>query len=468
MRGKKSDYSILVDRYGTLKSKYILVADIDIWDINSKIQIHLQEFEASNAYDYGLGFMSGNKSNLTPCLRIYGANNQKIVTSIEKKILHTLRETENPLLVQIRGWLETCKGDLASTIFAFVDSLELPKRDLPRALVFKFSEDIDLPSKFSGEHKAVQELMIEREKFYSSSGQEREGMCHACGEWKKLRVPFNYGLLTFDQESFSVGFRGSDGQTQYMVCEKCYIDCIHGYNILENKLKFWAYSIDKGKTRIYYYIIPQTPNQKILKNAVTTIGNAKNAIIEGARRNIEKEIKRIDARIERVDRKTRSQLERKKKRLQNRSMFVERVDVPIIIDRIQQTGLGLLIFYFRLSDQPGEKPKEVVEHYNVSGSHLKELAELFSNMRTRYARNEIRLWSLRYLIGDRMFLKILEALFRQTKISYKEFLKLSANSVYEKFKENSIKNPDQNFPLYRIREFSFFDDLLHQAGVLEV
>ena len=474
LRGKKSDYEILVDRYGLFGEHNLLVVDFDLWNQVSDIKMHIEEYDGSKRYIYGTGFLSGNKTNLTPCLRNYDVPDEdKLKRSIEKKVILLLTSSDNPLLVQLRSWLDENKSLLAASISTYLRNLGAPKREMPRAVVFRFSESDSSPLLFAGEHKAVQDFMVTSEMAYSSLKEPVIGTCHACGKRKVLRAPFNYGLVTFDQESFSLGFRGNDGQTQFRVCNDCYINCIHGYNIFEQDLKFWAYDLKKGasKTRIYYYVIPQTPDPSQLKAAVKTISSVKKRIIEGTKRDLEREIRALNNRLERADRSARSRYVDRIRRLERSSTLLEvrgdmPIDVPDVVEAIYQSGLGILVFYFSLAETPGEKPKEVVEHYYITGSHLSELGQLFAGMRRDYSRDQMQLWRLRNLTDDRMFLKVLEALFRKTEISRREFLTRAYRSVREEFTEKSVSNPNGNFRLYRIRDFMFFHDMLARAGLI--
>lgn len=473
MREGKSDYEILVDRYGSLNTKHIMVAEVDIWDLDPTAKLHLEEYQDSKLYDYGLGFLSGNKMNLSPCLRLGTTDARKLARSISKKIMLTLQDSESPVLQQLLAWLEDNHESLASHVHERVGSLELPKSDLPRALVFQFSQEPEGSMEYAGQHASVRELMVRREQEYSSPKQAQTGICHACGEEKELRDAFNYGFMTLDQEGFSLGFVRKDNQTQFRVCGDCYLDCINGYNVFESSLKFWAYSLKRGTSRIrvYYYVIPQTPDWRQLKRAVKIIGKAKTAIVDETKRNLEKEIRLLNTRIERATRAANRTLIGRLKRLTTRHRYIERtgqkeIDVPEIVEGVYQTGLGLQILYFTLSDQPGEKPKEVVEHYYISGSHLKELAELFQSLRKDYELKEIRLWRLRGIVGNKMFLKVLEAIFRRTGIDYREFLSRAADVIYDEFKQKLVESPDKSFALFKMRDFILFDDLVHRAGLV--
>lgn len=476
MRRSKSDYEILVDRRGRITAKHILVADFDIWDTKSSITLHIEEYASNKAYDYGFGFMGGTSSNLSPCLRLsQNADAKKLEKDIRTKILLMLKNTNAPLLMALKNWLDFRKSDFADATVSFISLLDLPKRELPRALVLRFPAKKGGILQFSGEYDEVRDLMVEREKVYSSPKEDRRGVCHACGKEGSLRVPFSYGLMTLDQASFSLGFLDKNKQTQFMICDKCYVDCINGYNIVEAQLKFWAYSIKegRGRVRVYYYLIPQTPDRKQLRNAVKTIGKAKRSIIDGAKRDLEREIRTINSRIQRADRAARRGLQQRLKKLQNESDFLaltddKEIDVPIIIEKVHQSGLGLIVFYFRLTNQPGEKPKEVMGHFYISGSHLRSLAELFSGLCQDYSRKEIQLWRLQSLTDDRMFMKILEALFGQSEINYQAFLKKASRKIEQDFKNGSVKNPDGNFPLWSVRNFMMFDDMLHRAGLTGV
>lgn len=477
MHRGKSDYEILVDGRGGITAKHILVADLDIWDTRSSIAFHIEEYASNKAYNYGFGFRTGTSSNLSPCLRLsQKVEAKKIEKDIRTKILLMLKNTNAPLLMALKNWLDIRKSDFADAIVSFVSPLELPRRELPRALVLRFPAEKGGILQFAGEYDEVRELMVERERVYSSLKEDRRGVCHACGKEGLLRVPFSYGLMTLDHASFSLGFLDKSKQTQFMICDKCYIDCVNGYNIVEDQLKFWAYSMKegRGRVRVYYYLIPQTPDRKQLRNAVKTIGKAKRSIIDGAKRDLVREIRTINSKIQRADRAAaKRELQQRLKRLQKESDFMAReddkeIDVPIIIERVHQSGLGLIVFYFRLTNQPGERPKEVIGHFYISGSHLRSLAELFSGLRQDYSRKEIQLWRLRSLTDDKMFMKILEALFGQSKINYQAFLKKASRKIEQDFKKGSVKNPDGDFPLWSVRDFMMFDDMLHRAGLAGV
>jgi hypothetical protein len=476
MRRGKSDYEILVDRRGRITAKHILVADLDIWDTKSSVALHIEEYASNKAYDYGFGFMGGTSSNLSPCLRLsQNVETKKLEKDIGTKILLMLKNTNAPLLMALKNWLDIRKSDFADATVSFISLLDLPKRESPRALVLRFPAKKGGILQFSGEYDEVREFMVERERVYSSPKEGCRGVCHACGKEGLLRVPFSYGLMTLDQASFSLGFLDKSKQTQFMICDKCYIDCINGYNVIEAQLKFRAYSMKEGRVPVpvYYYLIPQTPDRKQLRNAVKTIGKAKRAIIDGAKRDFEREIRTINSRIQRADRVERRSLEQKLKKIQKRNDYLtqtddKEIDVPEMIERVFQSGLGLIVFYFRLTNQPGEKPKEVIGHFYISGSHLRSLAELFSGLRQDYSRKEIQLWRLRSLTDDKMFMKILEALFGQSEINYQAFLKKASRKIEQDFKKGSVKNPDGNFPLWSVRNFMMFDDMLHRAGLAGV
>jgi hypothetical protein len=44
MREGKSDFEILVDRYGTFNTKHILVAELDIWNPAAASTLRLEEY----------------------------------------------------------------------------------------------------------------------------------------------------------------------------------------------------------------------------------------------------------------------------------------------------------------------------------------------------------------------------------------------------------------------------------------
>ena len=254
--------------------------------------------------------------------------------------------------------------------------------------------------------------------------------CRICGTNKNLTEAFKLGMYSTTHSSFVMGFfsKMSGLYGQNIMCDECYLKTLYGFNILQEKLNFYAYSLKASSSsdRIYHFIIPMINDKSLLKRSIELIYRAKKRSDEEREKSLTRLITDIDSRIEKIKREISTSSNKKIKNLkqniaeiekikENYQNQLEKVDASLDIDILFETlssadeNVSILDIYYMITNVK-QNPKiiEIVSDILISSKMINTLSKIFSETKKKFTR--VGLSDLRRLVEDRFFLQYYSSL----------------------------------------------------------
>jgi len=271
---------------------------------------------------------------------------------------------------------------------------------------------------------------------------------------------------------------------QNVMCTECFLKTLHGYNIVQEKLNFYAYQLKSGKDSesIYHYVIPIIQDEKLLRRAIELIGKAKEVSDANHYNSINNQILNLNAEIDSIKRRLKSVSSEEKKDLskkksdyekrkrefeKNLSSPYNRLDIEIFFDEFSKVNdnISLLDIYYKITNVK-QNPKiiEIVSDILLTSEMIKKLARVFNKTKNRYGL--IRLSDLKNLMDDRYFLGYYSALLSLNQISKKLFNKHTAETIKKYFLRDylKLKNTNLNERLKYYNLLEQYDRFLFMFG----
>lgn len=497
--GDKTKYEVLVDTQKDYKKQYLILAEVDT--SKKDLKLSMIEYDYKNRYDYARGLISGSGNNLSLSININWEhmkdeifeknykNETKIVNlsnkigNIIKKI--NLEEYKNTYVEEFFAWIYpngnyNNKSFILSLRLQIIDYLKAMKikfsikKDLPSLLVFGFNDIKKNKIIYSGKLKEFRRLYIELyNESVKKSRIKSSRKCYICGNESSDLEAFNWGIFTLDKISFNIGFLDKKNQNQYHVCIDCRIMCEEGLNVLENKLKFYAFSIKKGSETIgvYHYLIPNCIEIDNLRENIDILKNMKSDINLRTFKDISRKIEELNYKIERANRSIKKKLMNKKRDLEKKIVDYRDnknilIDITDLFSEYSKLNLSFIDLYFRNVDLKQSPPtKEIYDVYFISKTRLEELAKKFKEIKRKHNIKNLYLWHLKDLIGPTNYFRFLEALYNDQKINVGQFIKNSYKSLKESYKKEIFAEKKAYFH-NKINEFTIFYNLFRMTGLI--
>ncbi len=498
--GDKSIYEVLVDNQKEYKSKYVGIVD---W--NSKthdFKVSLEEYDDEKRYQYGRGTTSGTAVNLSPSINmnwnvletpellqefLKNPNSKKEfdkLLNLRQNITNMIKKSPEvlikhyPIFNSFLEWTEKNSDNIRIEIIKEIYELTkgLKKKEKPNTIIFK------IDSKYPGEYNFVKEsyaILAGMDEGQDTSDSEKdEGICAICEKKKKLTGGFNYGGFTLDQIIFQNKFfkdfeKNVSGQ--YSICYDCLNYCKEGFNILEQNLKFYAYSekVGKNTVKIYHYLIPIIFDPNQLKIVINNIAQIRRQYNKNKETQLSQQIIILNERINRLTTQMKSAFKDKLKKISQEKEKYDtntNIDIPesFLIERIKDFKIAFIDLYFKELDlKQNPITKETVKIFIINADHIEELAQAIKE--TIHYLNLSNYFSFRWmkdLVGMNSYLNYLEALYLGNYINSKQFLKDSNEKISQAwlYRLFNLKN------LYyqsKMKNFDIFFTLFSNAHILK-
>jgi len=492
---KKTTYQLLIDNQTQYRRKYFVNVILSLTKNKNSTKIELQEYDTSKNYEYGFGITTGSSNLLSPSFNIkwddikdsslYKKNNNNIakILNFNKLLLMNkkdISQDENDNIASVfLKWIIDPENHIALhkeiTDYLYTTFIENEKSgyDRPNRLIFSFKIKKDKTEVilYPGQIKEFRELYVSLSDLNVESSKENIGVCHACNCVKQLKGPYNIGLFTLDQSSFSIGFNGKKS-TQYQVCNECYVYCNQGYNYIERNLKFKAYTLKKGKdyVDVFHYIIPLSTDFKTLEETLKQISRAKDKINEDYRAPIANRIKTISEGIRRADSSQTKVVQKQTMEVEKLEKDLERYnnnisfDIAELLEQLADIKLSIIDVFFTIVDnKQNPAVKEIVDVLIIDKTRIQYLAKTINEIKNEYGLSLVRLNDLKHLVGDLNYAKYLSRFMNGTYIDENQFIRKSSQAIKQSFKNEYFAN-ERNFFSRKIMSFRVLYSLFEKSN----
>jgi len=491
----KSDYQTLIDSQKKYFRKYFINVILDSENNFEKVgSIQLEEYEVERIYDYGFGITTGSGVLFSPSFNIKwedikeqklfdeNIDNHFKVINFGKLFLMVKKKDqgiEDKYVTQFITFLKdseklkNLRKQIVKELYQDFIKKEISNKDRPMRVLFSFKvkenniETILFPGQMAGFRQWYKSLADTS----SSSSTEKNGLCHACNNIKEIAGPFNIGLFTLDQASFSIGFTGKKSN-QYQICKDCYALCNRGFNFVEEKLNFYAYKFKKGKddVRVYHYLIPITTNPEILKESIKEISRIKYQLNQNRKLLLENRIKDISEGARRADKKLKKVLQDKINQMKNEMKRYEdniniSFDINELLEQLDSLKLSFLdIFYIVTDNKQNPTVKEIIDVIVIQKERIQFLAKTIKEVKEEYELDTLRFNDLNYLVGNRQFINILARFLSGGIINKSSFEKFAFKNIKQAFKDEYFKKNDSSYFSKKIETFKVIYSLFQVSG----
>jgi len=495
------------------KKPTILIVEANVEDVDQiEFKCYFVDFIPNSLEKYLLGLTPGNSTNyslsLSPSYKKINEEQRKNkkfsikfdkMTKIlkekidNKHVLDILKDKFPEETKWIKAILEKIERDpepLFLKIEEFLDQKGMDKFDNP--LLFKIRDNGG--SKFLGEIPAMKEL-YEMIALPKSNKSFKNARCLICGSEENLQTGFDFGFFTLDQDGFRKLFFKNvpDLCYQYVMCRECYLLSLFGFLVLQNKLKFYAYSIKESRKTVpvYHYIIPTSDNLNLLKKDVETIAEAKLERDQKKKNQIQKQIQALNLQLLQVKQKRQKEKEKRakkrykeienkysnniKKLKEQQEKEMGQFSIVEFFEAIQNKKryIPIIDLYFKITDsKPTPKRKEIIAEIKMSSEHVSKLAELFNSV-SQSLNRPLNLTFLQKIFKDnpKKFIFYYSSLLAFRVVNRVNFMKDIANRLKPEFTNHLISlsghtsSGKSNYFRSHLNTFDTYNALYSKAGL---
>ncbi|MFQ5976962.1 MAG: TM1802 family CRISPR-associated protein [Candidatus Heimdallarchaeota archaeon] len=492
-----SPYQVLIDRQKKYKAEKILVVNINPEEpLKEELDIFEADYDPNKSYEYASGSLGGTSPNASPTLSInwshikakMGAEelekvfeNPKKVLNFDDKLFKTFSRVDpsnykETLVESVYSWLETHGLEFRRRMVSYLHKVyiegKVKKSNQPGMVVFAIWNPPTGNYQLPGEIESFKKFYVEIHQICSGGG-KGAAKCHFCNQMKPRMNPFSLGFLTFDHRGFGLYFQKKDVQTLFVVCPDCRLILQNGASVLENDLRFYAYSFKRGKDNISvsHYIIPLVHDDALLKKILKRIRRVRKQINQARAAQTDNKIQTLSSQLTLAKGdQARGIRDRLKSLRENKERFETNVanDIEIaeLVESLGSEGISYIDLYFYETDlKLYPTSKEVVNVFYVRKTRVEQIAKALGKLKRNYNLRRIHFWHLKDLIGNRAFPWFLEALFTEHPIDKKRFLVLSENRIRHAFL-NHISDLQEEYFSQKLTEFQVFFDLLDETRTL--
>ena len=492
----KTDYQTLVDSQKGYRPKYFINVILDCEKDFKKVgKNQLEEYIEEKIYDYGFGITTGSSTLFSPSFNIKwddikdqesfekNINNHQKGLNFEKLFLmarKTNRKFNDECVDKFVSFIENAQkaNELRKEIITelFQEFASTPMKDRPMRVIFSFkiTKNEIVGIYFPGEIEGFKHLYVNLAEL-SSGSTEKKGLCHACNKVKTIAGPFNTGLFTLDQNSFTIGFSGKNS-SQFQVCKECSALCSRGFNFVEERLNFYAYKFKKGKDdiRVFHYLIPIATNPEILKGAINEIKKVKFQLNQNRKMLIENQIKLKSEGVRRADKVHKKAINDELSRLKKDLKRYEEdsntsFDINELIEQLDSTNLSFLDIYYIVTDnKQNPTVKEIIDVIIIEKKRIQFLAKTIRKVKEEYEIETIRFNDLSFLVGNKQFINILSRFLSGGIIDINRFQKYAFKTIKQAFKDEYFKNDSSSYFSNKINTFKVMYSLFQASGNFKI
>jgi len=492
----KNNFETLVDSQKKYFRKYFINVVLDSEENFAIVDgLNLEEYDELRKYDYGFGITTGSGPLFSPSFNIKWAdikdqklfeknvNNHQKVINFQKLLLMVKKtdyEVNDCIVTNFINFIKDPENvyklrkkivEMLYKEYVIEDNFG---KEQPMRVLFSFKIKINgaEESLFPGQIEGFRQWYVSLWESSISPSKIVKGLCHACNNLKEIVGPFNSGIFTLNQNSFSIGFNGKNS-SQFQVCKDCYLLCMNGFNFVENNLNFYAYKYKKGKDeiRVYHYLIPMVVNHEILKKAITQIKNVKLQLNTNKKVLIENRIKQKSAGVRRAEKKAKKELDNEKNKLRDEMKRYEEntnisFDVNELLEQLNTIKLSFLdMFYINSDNKQNPSVKELIDVMLIKKERIQFLANAIQEVKEEYnIEGTLRFNDLYNLVGDRSFINILSQYLNGGKIIDTRFEKLASKTIKQAFKNFYFKKETSSYFSKKIETFQVMYSLFQRSG----
>lgn len=492
---------------GKDKNAYLLVMRIDASNLpNIKYDFEIIEYDKKNERNYLLGLTSGSGSNYSLTLSTgwkYEENLSekkkqdkkekffdKIIKIKKNSALDDFFKNDGPWVENILGYIEKHSTEIYD---AFENNfIQQHRNDFPYPLICKIKVD-ETGYKYLGEFPQMIELY--KIQFFPKiipDGKDKL-YCRICGSSQNLTEAFKLGMYSTTHDSFVMTFfeKYKDLSGQNIMCTTCFLKTLYGFNIIQDKLNYYAYRLKagRGSDSVNHFIIPITDDDQFLDNAIKTIERAKRNTDTERSNSIQFQITNLSNEIQRLNRKLNQsekaeikeikenikKYEQKKKDYEDKLQIQNnRIDMEILLNTISESkkNLSILDIYYIITNvKQNPKTIEIVSEILYTSENINLLANIFKKTKKRFGK--VKLQELKYLVEDNFFLEYYSSLLSLrpqirslfNKRSIERIKRLFLND-YANFGYRDVVSDNQNIKYYNLLDiYDRFDFMFDNAKI---
>ncbi len=363
--------SILLETYinaqNPYKHNHIFSLEVDLE--TGQFRIVTEEYDPSKELVYLRGIQGGNSENLSPAMNLKPTelmkNREKVLntgkfpsrtTLFEKQVLDP---DQFPIYAKLIDWFESNKKTIRERLLdklenEYYDSkTKKMDRNTPTLIVFKVKQNGTFlyPGEIDEFRHAYLQLATPPPPKDAITG-----TCMACALEKPLTPTekLNTSLFEFfslDLNNFVMGM-DLKKSNQLTICLECQELLKLGLSVLDNELKFRAYTrkIDSKNTLfVDHSLLPTAYGKEAVGEVIKSLRRIRRDKSEAKRNSLRREIQQLQDRLHRVDRKQQRELKKKLKDAEatlNKVKDLEEVDERIVLEQFVSRGISYIDLYY--------------------------------------------------------------------------------------------------------------------------
>lgn len=485
---------ILLNKQKEVKKKYLMICETSL---NSNVECRLVEYDPKLKRNYLIGIVGSGGASYSPTMRMK-SNEFKIdieldedtnmdntfwsqfintpegmkfkSTFIERSLkIHrallpimnkdTYKDLPDSNIVRkFYSWLENNLSMVENTVFSFLSSharydkkrkkIKLGK-DFPDILIFQIDNgNLNYPGnipEFVDFYLALNEPV--GDKGTKSNNYVRMGICQYCNSSSSNLNQPHIGNFTLDNVGFNMHFRHKD-TSMYNICEDCTNLFDKGFNYIEKHLRFTAFKTENGVfdskgVWINYYLIPNSSDPEILKRAIRSIEDTHKDINSRKKRNLEKQLIRIENATSK-NREKNMKIKELKKKIESAesNKIISQTDlIKDLIKKMENNKVNLLnIYFYELDAKQNPTTKEIVQYFQIPGTQQQKLVDAMYN--TKFVGS---IYELKNIANTSLFFTMIYAIFSGQKIDVDRFLRGANKIIKEAFNKLLLGVSDLNY-----------------------
>ncbi len=414
----KESENILIETYlkkqSTYKQSHLFAVEVDL--DSGEFRIVTEEYDPNKEILYLRGIQQGNSENLSPVLNLKPAelpkerekvlNLDKFPSKRNLFELQGLDPEQFPIYSKLMEWYGQRKGEVFEALVRKLESKYFDEdsgkvdRKTPTLLVFKIRKNGAVL--YPGEIPEIRDAYL-RLATPPPPKKSLEGLCMACGRTRpltptaKLKTSI-FEFFSLDLNNYVLGM-DLKRSNQLTVCLECQEILALGLSVLENELRFRAYTRKintKNTLFVEHSLLPTAYGTELIAQVVKSLSLIRRNASEERRVSLRKEIDQIRQRMTRVDRRAKKELEKQIKEYQKQLEKIdefEEIDERTVLEEFVRKGVSYIdLYYIYEMFGVGKFKKVFMDLTFVNADFLKKLIEVISRLERDFAAKGLLVW----------------------------------------------------------------------------
>lgn len=393
------------------KQQHIFALEVNLE--SGSFQLIIEEYDSNKETLYLRGIQGGMSENISPVLNLKPAD----LTEDPKKVLNLnkfpsektlfekqgLGEEQFPLYSRLIRWYNEKKESILDLLLEKLENeyydLNTKKVDkkAPTMIVFKVFREGEF--RYPGEIPEIVDAYLQLAT-PPPPKEALKGICMACARDRALTPTdkLNTSLFEFfslDLNNYVLGMEIKKSN-QLTICTECQELLSLGLSVLENELRFRAYTRkinSKNTLFVEHSLIPTSYGKELVAEVIKSLTRIRRERAELKRNSLRKEIEQIQQKLSRIDKKGIRELKKKEKEIRETLEKVpdlEEVDERTILEEFVKKGVSYIdLYYVYESVGVGNFKKVFMDLTFINADFLKKLMNAVSNLERKFQNKDL-------------------------------------------------------------------------------